>query len=83
MWMAENRQLSRGSPCNVSVSGQRLLPTDTQLQIKQILMGGEKSAPLSRLGKQTGGRSQVSSIFSAKPPFSWLERAEIPPDSKG
>lgn len=39
---ADNSQLIRGYPRNVSVSGQQLLPTDTQLQIKQILMGGEK-----------------------------------------
>lgn len=37
---ADNSQLSRGYPRNVSVSGQQLLPTNTQLQIKQILMGG-------------------------------------------
>lgn len=41
--------------------GQQLLPTDTQPQIKRILMG-ERSAPLSRTGKQTGRSSQVSSF---------------------
>lgn len=67
---ADNRQLIRGYPCNVSVSGQQLLLTDTQLQIKQISMcvcGG--GAPVSRTGKQTGAGGLRSALFfSANPP---------------
>lgn len=36
---ADYSQRIRGSRCNVSVSGQQLLPTDTQLQIKDIAGG--------------------------------------------
>lgn len=62
---ADNRQLIRGYPCNVSVSGQQLLLTDTQLQIKQISMcvcgGGCTSKQDGKTNRR--GRSQVSSFF--------------------
>ena len=82
---ADNRQIIRRFHCNVSVSGQQLLATDTQLQIKRILMG-ERSAPISRTGKQTGRRSQAgglrSALFHAKSPLGTLVHPEIPPDTK-
>lgn len=62
--------------------GQQLLPTDTQPQIKRILMG-ERSAPLSRTGlvnKQAGALR--SALFPAKSPFSVLVHPEIPPDTE-
>lgn len=57
---ADNSQLSRGYPRNVSVSGQQLLPTDTQLQIKQILMGGECT---TKQDEETNRREVSGQLF--------------------
>lgn len=74
---ADDSQLIRGYPHNVSVSGQQLLLTDTQLQIKQILMcvcgggGGGVQQSAGRGNKQAGG---LRSALAKPPPFGRASR---------